>query len=283
MTICHIPQRGILELTGIDRGSFLQGLITNSVDKISTTTAIYSAFLTPQGRFFHDFFIIEHNGAWLIDCELDRAENLLNRFNLYKLRSRVNWRDASNEYKVYASWNENVPENSKDSVCFSDPRLLDLGHRIITRIPLNTDAHFDDYDILRLSHGIPDGSRDMPVEKAIILECGLDELNAVDWRKGCYIGQELTARTNYRGLIRKRLLPVKIEGQAPAPFTSILLDGKEVGEMRSSCKGFGLALFRLDKPSLSSILDATLNCNSAILKPTIPNWVKFQRNQDHNS
>ena len=282
MTSCLLPQRGILELTGIDRGSFLQGLITNSVDKISTTAAIYSAFLTPQGRFFHDFFIIEHNDAWLIDCELDRAENLLNRFNLYKLRSRVNWRDASNEYKVYASWNDDTTETSGDSVCFSDPRLPDLGHRIITKAPLTTDAYFDDYDTLRLSHGIPDGSRDMPVEKAIILECGLDELNAVDWRKGCYIGQELTARTNYRGLIRKRLLPVKIEGEAPAPFTPILLEGKEVGEMRSSCKESGLALFRLDKPSLSAIIDATLNCGNATLKPTIPSWVKFQGNKDQN-
>src|SRR4029077_13440752 len=108
------------------------------------------------------------------------------------------------------------------------------------------EVDFAVYDRHRLALGIPDGSRDLVVEKSILLEAGFDELNGVDWQKGCYIGQELTARTKYRGLIKKRLFPVRIEGPTPAPGTMIMLDGKEAGEMRSADDGIGLALLRLE-------------------------------------
>ena len=140
-------------------------------------------------------------------------------------------------------------------MAFVDPRLAALGVRcILPRADIRcalegtglAEAGFPAYDRLRLELGVPDGSRDLVPEKSILLESGFDELNGVDWQKGCYIGQELTARTKYRGLIKKRLMPVEIDGPAPAPGTIVTADGREVGEMRSSRDGLGLALLRLE-------------------------------------
>jgi folate-binding protein YgfZ len=118
---------------------------------------------------------------------------------------------------------------------------------------------------------VPDGSRDLPVEKAILLENGFDELNAIDWEKGCYMGQELTARTRYRGLVRKRLLPVAIEGQAPAPGAALLQNDKEMGEMRSAAGDLGLALIRLE-----ALGQGPLTAAGATLTPRKPDWVRLQ-------
>src|SRR5260221_3240146 len=135
-----------------------------------------------------------------------------------------------------------------DTLFFVDPRLAALGGRAYlpaTNVPAETGTSAD-YDRLRITQGVPDGSRDLPVEKAILLENGFDELNAIDWDKGCYMGQELTARTRYRGLVRKRLMPVTIEGPAPAFGAPLLLGEKEAGEMRSANGELGLALIRLE-------------------------------------
>jgi len=132
-------------------------------------------------------------------------------------------------------------------------------------------APFEAYDALRLELGVPDGSRDLLVEKALLLENGFDELNGVDWQKGCYMGQELTARTKYRALIRKRLLPVKIEGTLPPPGTSVVDDGQEVGEMRSGSGGRGLALLRLDAVKAGHALQA----GDAKIVPQIPAWMRL--------
>jgi folate-binding protein YgfZ len=138
----------------------------------------------------------------------------------------------------------------------------------LTEIGL-TEADFDAYDRLRLALGIPDGSRDLVPEKSILLEAGFDELNGVDWQKGCYVGQELTARTKYRGLIRKRLMPVEIHGAAPSPGTIVTADGRESGEMRSSRDGLGLALLRIE-PVLEG---KRLAAGAAHLVPVVPAWM----------
>jgi folate-binding protein YgfZ len=124
-----------------------------------------------------------------------------------------------------------------------------------------------DYDALRIGLGAPDGSRDLEVERSPLLENGFDELHGIDWDKGCFMGQELTARTKYRALIKKRLLPVAIEGPAPEPGTQITAEGKDAGVLRSSVDGVGLALLRLDR------LDAPLVAGEARLIPKKPDWV----------
>jgi folate-binding protein YgfZ len=130
---------------------------------------------------------------------------------------------------------------------------------------------FAAYDRLRLELGVPDGSRDLMLEKSILLEAGFDELNGVDWQKGCYIGQELTARTKYRGLIKRRLMPIAIEGPTLAPGTIVTADGREVGEIRSSRDGVGLALLRIEPV----VEGKHLKAGDATIVATKPGWMRF--------
>ncbi|HEV2187213.1 MAG TPA: folate-binding protein, partial [Stellaceae bacterium] len=165
-------------------------------------------------------------------------------------------------------------------VVFADPRLAALGARAILpggriRRALTatgaTEADFSEYDRLRLSLGIPDGSRDLVPDKSILLESGFDELHGVDWNKGCYIGQELTARTKYRGLIKKRLFPIRIDGPAPEPGAIVTLDGQDAGEVRSSRDGIGLALLRLEAVSAGR----RLTTGPSTIVPLKPDWMQL--------
>jgi folate-binding protein YgfZ len=169
-----------------------------------------------------------------------------------------------------------------DVIAYVDPRLPALGVRLLApdghaAAMLATQgfatAPFDEYEALRLSLGVPDGSRDLPVEKALLLENGFDELNGVDWKKGCYMGQELTARTKYRALVRKRLLPVTVEGPLPASGTPVMLGEQEAGEMRSGLAGQALALLRLEAVDKAATGAGTLKAGDALLKPKIPAWL----------
>jgi folate-binding protein YgfZ len=132
------------------------------------------------------------------------------------------------------------------------------------------EGDFAEYDRRRLALGIPDGSRDLVLDKTILLEAGFDELNGVDWNKGCYIGQELTARTKYRGLIKKRLFPVRVDGPAPEAGALVMQDGHEAGEMRSSRDGVGLALLRLE-----TIGKGRLTAGDATVSPSTLEWMRL--------
>ncbi len=271
--LTELSHRTVVQLSGPDKVLFLQGLVTNDVTKIGQDSPIYAALLTPQGKFLFDLFIFQFEDSWWIDCERARVNELLKRLTLYKLRSQIELLDLSATYRVFAYWGKNLTSTS-EGIAINDPRLPQLGQRIYAPIDpeLAPSLPLDEYDAYRLSLGIPDGSRDIPIDKGIILECGFDELHAIDWNKGCYIGQELTARTRYRGLVRKRLLPVSIEGNAPEPYTPIFLNEEEVGEMRTNAKGYGLALLRLEQ--IRNALPV-LKCGDATLKPYVPEWMQL--------
>jgi folate-binding protein YgfZ len=167
-----------------------------------------------------------------------------------------------------------------DGVAYVDPRLAEMGARLLLpravgAAPL-TERSFRAgdvaaYDRLRLSLGVPDGSRDLVLDKSILLESGFEELNGIDWQKGCYVGQELTARTKYRGLIKKRLMPVAVEGPLPPPGTPVMAGDQEAGEMRSGRDGIGLALLRLEATGDGKPLTAA----GAKLTPRKPAWANF--------
>jgi folate-binding protein YgfZ len=275
--------RALITVSGADRIAFLQGLVSNDVAKVSAGRALYAAFLTAQGKYLHDIFIAAIGERLLIECEAARRPDLVRRLSLYKLRSQVALSEE-NGLSVGLYFGEGalgalgLPETSgqarveQSGVVFVDPRLAALGARAYlpcAGLPTET-ATTADYDRLRISLGVPDGSRDLPVEKAILLENGFDELNAIDWDKGCYMGQELTARTRYRGLVRKRLMPVTIEGPAPAFGAPLLLGEKEAGEMRSANGELGLALIRLE-----ALGQGVLTSGTARLTPVKPGWAKF--------
>lgn len=274
--------RAVLSVSGDDRASFLQGLISNDIAKVGADHAIWAAFLSPQGKFLYDLFIVAHGDALLLDVEAGRAEEFRKKLSLYKLRAKVTI--ATTGLSVFA-----VPHAAAlgleglagaarafgDGVAYTDPRLVALGGRVVLADDQAlvaaglTEGDPATWDAARIEAGVPDGSRDMVVDKALLLENGFDELGGVDFNKGCYMGQELTARTKYRGLIKKRLLPVAIVGAAPAPGTVLTVDGAEAGEMRSACGQMGLALVRLEH------LGDTLVADGATLTARVPDWVRL--------
>ncbi|MEQ8709368.1 MAG: folate-binding protein [Rhodospirillales bacterium] len=264
--LVSLPDRGVLRIDGEDRVAFLQGLVSNDVSRVAADRAIYAALLTPQGKFLHDFFIAALGDSLLIECEGDRRDDLFRRLRMYRLRSKVELTDVTGELTVHVAFGDGAAglagsspvagqaSPDGDGIRFIDPRLADAGLRWIlpagavpdTGNQSVTDATADDYDRWRLSLGLPDGSRDMLVEKATLLESGFEALNGVDFDKGCYMGQELTARTKYRGLVKKRLMRVQIDGDLPEPGTPVMAGDREVGEIRSGRGDLAMALLRLD-------------------------------------
>jgi len=292
----ELPERGVLVVSGPDTRAFLQGLVSNDVMRAGPDRAIHAALLTAQGRYLHDFFVIEIADSLHLDCEAARREDLLKRLKLYKLRSKVTLEDATDRLAVAAIPGEAAlaalglgPEPGAGKAMaggavFVDPRLAAIGARAI--LPRDQLAPAlgacglqpgdrAAYESLRLKLGLPDGSRDLEVERSILLENGFDELNGVDWKKGCYVGQELTARTKYRGLIKKRLLPVLIDGPAPAPGTTVTYGEQEAGEMRSAADGLGLALLRLEFVDKLEAEGGALAAGAAKLTPAKPDWLRL--------
>lgn len=282
MMMTHLSHRGVLEIQGKDNTSFLQGLISNDINEVTPEHAIYATLLSPQGRFLYDFFITEKEESYFLDVEAERISDLVKKLNLYKLRSSVTL-TLRPDLQVFALWGDNVPqtlglEETRGKArlgVFMDPRLIELGARAIGEAPSSDfeEASLQAYHRHRLMLGVPEGGQDLIPEKSILLESGLDELNAISWTKGCYIGQELTTRTKFLGLVRKRLFPVKIEGNAPAFGAEIFLDEAPVGVMRSHAEGYGLALLRLE---LLKGQESSLQCGEAILKPYTPFWMSIK-------
>ena len=283
-----VPHRGVIAVGGPDRVDFLQGLISNDTTKVAPGRAIWAALLTPQGRFLNDMFVADGgNDTLLLETERERTPTLAKKLGLYKLRSKVTVEDRSAAMEVAVVFGRDAEKMPPvdGATTFVDPRLPELGVRVLAPAGQAasllaargcTEAPLSVYDALRLELGVPDGSRDLIVDKALLLENGFDELNGVDWQKGCYMGQELTARTKYRALIRKRLFPVRIEGALPAPGTSIHKDGQEVGELRSGSGSRALAMLRLDAVKVGQKLTA----GEVGVLPEIPAWMRLPETAD---
>jgi len=283
-----LTDRGLITVSGPDRFDFLQGLVSSDVDRVKTGAAVWAALLTPQGKYRHDFFLVADGDTILVDCEGgDRLMDLGRTLHKYKLRSDVTLGIADG-WSVLAALG--APPQIGEGVVFADPRRPEMGWRILTPISVETLAQTTgckmggraDYDAVRIPLGLPDGSHDMQPDKAILLENGFDELSGVDWEKGCYMGQELTARTKYRGLVKKRLLPVRFiaqeGGEKPGPGTQVLFDERDAGEIKSVAGGIGLALLRLDAIEKAEIVGLPLTAGGVALQIVLPDWVDLKRN-----
>jgi folate-binding protein YgfZ len=269
MPIALLTGRGVVEVTGEDRVAFLQGLVSNDVSMAAPGVAVWAALLTPQGKWLADFFVMAEGERLLLDVEAAQAPMLVQRLSRFRLRAKVALRDVSAEFAVMAAWGGS--EAPHGTLAAPDPRLPEAGWRILAAVPPVVDASEADWDLHRLRLGLPDGSRDLEPEKSVLLEGGFDELGGVSWTKGCYMGQELTARTKYRGLLKRRIFPVSVEGGLPPSGTPVLRDGVEVGELRSARDGFGLALLRID-----AVADgAALSAGGARLTPRVPGWMRL--------
>lgn len=246
-----LTSRGILALTGGDVVSFLQGLLTNDLTRLTPRAPLFAALLTPQGKMLFDLILARQGDAVLLECERARLPQLMQRLTMYKLRTDVAIRDASQEMAVQAFWGEGAPPDD----ALPDPRFAALGWRVYGKagdvmpevcVPRSGDKVPENaYHARRLSLGVPEGSADLAPEQSLALENRLDELHGVDFAKGCYVGQEVTARSKHRGSVRKKLFILRGEG-LPAPGAPLLADGKEAGVMRSSAGDAGLAMLKLE-------------------------------------
>jgi hypothetical protein len=271
MPIALLPERSVLEVSGEDRVGFLQGLVSNDVAAAAPGHAVWAAYLTPQGKWLADFFILADAERLLLDCARDQAPALLTRLGRFRLRARVTLREAAPALLVHAGWGDAPLPAGVPAA--PDPRLPEAGWRALspTKLPGATAAP-EAWDRHRLALGLPDGARDLEAEQTVLLEAGFDELHGISWTKGCYMGQELTARTRYRGLLKRRIVPVDVDGALPARGTPIHdATGAEVGQMRSGRDGRGLALLRLDALERGDALTA----GEARLRPTIPGWMRL--------
>ncbi len=270
-SIARLPERAVVEVSGEDRVAFLQGLVSNDVALAAPGRAVWAALLTPQGKWLADFFVLAEGERLLLDCEAAQAAMLAARLSRYRLRARAALQPLP--LAVYAAWGD-APALPEGAIAAADPRLPAAGWRVLVPEPLPATAAAADWDAHRLGLGLPDGSRDMEAEKSVLLEAGFDELEGISWSKGCYMGQELTARTRYRGLVKRRLVPVAVEGALPPPGTPVLRGDAEVGTMRSGRDAAGLALLRLSALAPAGATDA-LRCGEAVLRPRIPPWMRL--------
>jgi len=300
-SVTLLETRGLLQIAGADTRSFLQGLMTTDINKASETRALYGALLTPQGKYLHDFFVAQMGDCVYLEAEKARLPDLKKRLLLYKLRADILIADVTGEFQIYALFGEGALAALDFDVaagaarafkggCLSvDPRLAAAGARAILpviRVPEGTApdfkgfaaADFDEYDRFRIGLGLPDGSRDLVPEKSLLLDYGFDELNGIDWEKGCYVGQEVTARMKHRGLSRKRLLPVTLAGKTPAPGTLVQLGERNVGTLTSVCGDIGLALLQLDaveKAAQEGPEGNLLQAGETRITPTPPSWLRL--------
>ncbi len=280
-TYLRLDDRALLSVAGDDARDFLQGIISNDMARVTRGTAIYAALLTPQGKYLHDFFVFEHAGSMLLDCERARIDDLARRLRLYRLRAKIEIATVE-DLNVFALTGDDIPD-IKGGAVYADPRLAVLGSR--AALPGTAEAALvaagfapgdrAGYDALRREHGVPESGSDLVAEKSMPLESGFDELNGVDFEKGCYVGQEVTARMKHRSLVRKRLFPVAIDGPTPEPGTPVLLGEIVAGEMRSAGDGRGIALIRLEHLETAENGDTGLTAGTARLTARRPDWINI--------
>jgi folate-binding protein YgfZ len=245
-----LEDRGIVRVSGADAATFLQGVVTNDVEQVEPGHARYAALLTPQGKILFDFLVVRLSGeAFALDCDARQAASLAKRLAFYKLRAKLSIVDESENEGVLAFWGVE-PENDPGAIVYADPRAPGLGFRAI--LPLAKahaigEANRAEYDALRIRLGVPQGGLDFAYGDAFPHDANFDLLNGVDFRKGCYVGQEVVSRMQHRGGVRKRVVRVRLDAEAPPPGTPIVDGELPVGALGGAAGREALALVRTDR------------------------------------
>jgi tRNA-modifying protein YgfZ len=266
-----LEDRGVISVTGADATSFLQGLLTNDVERLQLSEARYAALLTPQGKILFDMIIVRAPGSeepcYLIDCAAGQAADLAKRLGFYKLRAKVAIANESADRAVAAFWGAE-PAPLDDGVLYADPRDARLGWRAILPRPLAAQIgseHGGEYEGLRIAVGAPKGGLDFAYGDAFPHDANFDLLHGVDFDKGCYVGQEVVSRMKHRGTARKRIARVKLSGPSPASGTPVLDRELAVGALGSSSGREALALLRLDRAEEATAAGRTLSAGGVDL------------------
>ena len=290
--ISQLFNRSIISVSGSESRNFLQGLISNDINLVDSEKMIFSGMFNPQGKFFSDFFIFQPDKKNLdilyIDSNSNQTDDIITKLNTYKLRSKIDIKEISDKFSFFSFININKQiflENDKNNllkncIIHNDPRLEKLGKKIY--VPKELEERFinqfsnffkkDFYEINRIQLGIPDGVSDIIPNKDFPLDFGYDQLNAISFSKGCYIGQEITARTHNRAKLKKKIFLVKSEQKLPDFNSQIYYKGNKVGKMLSKLCGTGIAL--LDKSLTEECIKNKefLESDNIKITPYITSW-----------
>ena len=288
-----LEDRGVLHISGSDVNEFLQNLITNDIYKVNDKNSCYASLLTPQGKFLYDFIVVKHKNGFFLDCEKSISEELYKKIVSYKLRSKVEVLNLSNEFVVATFSNSKFLKfqgaknlagftiKYREDPVFLDPRNKELGGRLIINLEklylslkkLNLKSEdpkiYYDYSF---NLGIPQLQTYLLKEKLFGIECNFEELNAIDFKKGCYIGQENTSRIKLKNKLNKRLLPFKILNGSLSENDNITYDEKEIGKALLSNK-YNFGLVKLNNDIFS--FDKIFKCGNAEIKFFKPEWLNL--------
>jgi folate-binding protein YgfZ len=260
-----LASRALVDVSGPDWRAFLQGLISNDVEQLEPGALRFAGLLSPQGRLLYDLFVIGGQDGCRLDVQAERRAELVQRLMIYRLRAKVEI--APVDGRVAALWNA----DQAPAGWVADPRLAALGWRGVDLPAPAAAATLDEaaYDAHRLALGAPDPARDCLPDKTYPIEADFDLLNGIDFKKGCFVGQETTSRMKRRGGIRSRMLPITFEGPPPPFGTEVLAGELRAGETLSGGDGRAMALLRLDR-----IENAALSIDGRPARVEFPAWME---------
>ena len=281
-----LPDRGVVKVAGDHARTFLNGLITCDIGKVTPAQSAFAALLTPQGKIIVDFILAEADpadgGGFFLDCPRALAPNLVQRLNFYKLRAKVIVEDLSETLGVLAAWDG--AGTTDCGLCAADPRLPGLGLRCMLPPHLAAEGAADlgaelcdpaAYEAHRIAHGVPRGGLDFIYGDAFPHETDMDQLGGVDFDKGCFVGQEVVSRMEHRGTARNRVVPVTYQGFAPEAGTPMSAGEKAVGTFGSAAHGRGLAMLRLDRVADALAAGHPLTAGGVAMRLAKPSWARF--------
>lgn len=255
-----LPGRAVISVRGPEAGHFLHNLLTADIDHLAEGQAAYAALLTPQGKILFDMLVVRQGDGYLIDCAAGQRADLMKRLSMYKLRAKVEIA-ARDDLAVGVS-------PAEIAGGYRDPRTGDIGWRVIG--PAGAPA--EGYEAARIAAGLADSAADLGSGEFFPHEANLDQLGGVNFKKGCYVGQEVVSRMEHRGTARSRILPVVIDGAVPARGTDIRAGEKQVGTLLSSAGNRALALVRLDRLAEAT---APLLADGARVTVQKPAWARY--------
>jgi len=291
--VITLEDRGFIQITGLEAKDFLQNIVTNDIEKVSSNSTIFSSILTPQGKYLFEFFVLKLKDSYLLECEKKSSAEIIKLLNFYKLRSKVDFIDLSEKYvaavvsleKFKEMNGSNLSKGSTtgygDDPVYIDPRNDKLGAKIISKLEnihltikkLNlkiTDKK--NYYNKSFELGIPQIDLNKLKDKIFGIENNLDELNGIDFKKGCYIGQENTSRIKLRNKLRRRILPIqKISGEIAENDIIKYKDG-EIGKILID-KPYSFALVKVVEPDIKELTNTELTCGKSKVKILKPDWI----------
>jgi tRNA-modifying protein YgfZ len=287
MQVALLPDRGVVKVAGESAEQFLNGLLTVDIGNVTPDSAAFAALLTPQGKIIVDCIVAEapskDGGGFFLDCPRALASLLVDKLNFYKLRAKVIIENLSESLGVLVAWGGNG--GTKYGLCYADPRLPALGLRVVTPPHLATAAakslnaelvDVELYEAHRIALGVPRGGVDFMYGDAYPHETDMDQLNGVDFAKGCFVGQEVVSRIEHRGTARTRVVPFAYAGFAPDAGAAVTASQKTVGTLGSTNAGRGLAMLRLDRVEEAIAAGTPLVSGDITIRLIKPDWARFQ-------